>query len=109
MPVISARRGVPTRGRGCELPRAAGPGSPAARHFPYPRPAPMPSTSATSGQPAGADRGATVVAPPTADLLGVPVALTDYAGAMDWMDAMVAARERGYVCVAAVHTIMASQ
>jgi N-acetylglucosaminyldiphosphoundecaprenol N-acetyl-beta-D-mannosaminyltransferase len=69
----------------------------------------MPSTTATSGQPAGADRGAAVVAPPSAELLGVPVALTDYAGAMDWMDAMVRARERGYVCVAAVHTVMACQ
>src|SRR4051812_18758051 len=67
----------------------------------------MPSTSVTTGQPAGADSGATVAPPPTANLLGVPVALTDYAGAMDWMDAMVAAGERGYVCVAAVHTIMA--
>ena len=67
----------------------------------------MPSTSATSGQPAGADRGAAVARPPTAELLGVPLALTDYAGTMDWMDAMVAAGDRGYVCVAAVHTIMA--
>jgi N-acetylglucosaminyldiphosphoundecaprenol N-acetyl-beta-D-mannosaminyltransferase len=51
----------------------------------------------------------TPVPPPdTADVLGVPLALTDYDGAMDWIDAMVAARQRGYVCVCNVHTVMAS-
>jgi N-acetylglucosaminyldiphosphoundecaprenol N-acetyl-beta-D-mannosaminyltransferase len=47
------------------------------------------------------------VPPPATDVLGVPLALTDYARTMDWMDAMIAARLRGYVCVAAVHTVMA--
>src|ERR1700743_134337 len=52
----------------------------------------------------------TSVPPPqTADVLGVPLALTDYEAAMDWIDAMVAARERGYVCVCNVHTVMASR
>ncbi|MEJ7783528.1 MAG: glycosyltransferase, partial [Solirubrobacteraceae bacterium] len=42
-------------------------------------------------------------------VLGIPLALTDYERTMLWMDAMVASRQRGYVCVAAVHTVMACQ
>ncbi len=42
-------------------------------------------------------------------VLGVPLALTDYDKTLDWIDAMVASRSRGYVCVAAVHTVMASR
>ena len=44
--------------------------------------------------------------PPTADVLGVPLALTDYERTLDWLDATVAAGGRGYVCVAAVYTVM---
>ncbi len=44
----------------------------------------------------------------SARVLGIPLALVDYDGALDWIDAMVASRRRGYVCVAAVHTVMAS-
>src|SRR5919112_3892720 len=43
----------------------------------------------------------------SAPLLGVPLALTDYDRTLDWIDATVASRERGYICVAAVHTVMA--
>ena len=50
-----------------------------------------------------------VAAPPTADVLGVPLALTDYEGTLDWIDATVAAGRRGYVCVAATHTVMATR
>ena len=46
--------------------------------------------------------------PPTAEVLGVPLALTDYDGTLDWIDATVAAGRRGYVCVAATHTVMAA-
>ena len=42
-------------------------------------------------------------------VLGVPLALIDYEKTLDWIDATVAAGERGYVCVAAVHTVMACQ
>ena len=38
----------------------------------------------------------------------MPLALIDYAQTLDWIDAMVAERERGYVCVCNVHTVMAS-
>jgi N-acetylglucosaminyldiphosphoundecaprenol N-acetyl-beta-D-mannosaminyltransferase len=47
-------------------------------------------------------------APDTVPILDVPLALTDYGRTLDWMDAMVAARERGYICVCNVHTVMAS-
>jgi N-acetylglucosaminyldiphosphoundecaprenol N-acetyl-beta-D-mannosaminyltransferase len=47
--------------------------------------------------------------PRTADVLGTPLALTDYDGALDWIDAAVESRRGGYVCVAATHTVVASQ
>ena len=43
------------------------------------------------------------------DILGVPIALTDYERAMDVMDGMVASRERGYICAVAVHAVMVAQ
>jgi N-acetylglucosaminyldiphosphoundecaprenol N-acetyl-beta-D-mannosaminyltransferase len=54
-----------------------------------------------------------VPAPPTPrvqeeEVLGVPLALTDYDQTLDWMDATIAHRRRGYVCVAAVHTVMSA-
>jgi N-acetylglucosaminyldiphosphoundecaprenol N-acetyl-beta-D-mannosaminyltransferase len=47
--------------------------------------------------------------PRQVDVLGVPLAVTDYARTLDWIDATAAAGGRGYVCVAAVHTVMACQ
>jgi N-acetylglucosaminyldiphosphoundecaprenol N-acetyl-beta-D-mannosaminyltransferase len=50
--------------------------------------------------------------PPRVDeepVLGIPLALTDYEKTLDWIDAAVAADERAYICVAAVHTVMASR
>ena len=44
---------------------------------------------------------------PSAPLLGVSLALIDYERTLAWIDAAVAAGRRGYVCVAAVHTVMA--
>jgi N-acetylglucosaminyldiphosphoundecaprenol N-acetyl-beta-D-mannosaminyltransferase len=41
--------------------------------------------------------------------VGVPLALIDYEGTLDWIDSMVATRARGYVCVCNVHTVMASR
>src|SRR5919197_3119402 len=43
---------------------------------------------------------------PRVDVLGVPLALTDYEGAMDWMDAMIGGGHRGCVSAAAVHLVM---
>jgi N-acetylglucosaminyldiphosphoundecaprenol N-acetyl-beta-D-mannosaminyltransferase len=42
-------------------------------------------------------------------VLGVPLALTDYQRTLDWIDSMVDARERGYICVCNVHAVMASE
>jgi N-acetylglucosaminyldiphosphoundecaprenol N-acetyl-beta-D-mannosaminyltransferase len=49
------------------------------------------------------------VPPPSVEVLGVPLALTDYERTIEWIDATIATRRRGYVCVAAVHTVMACQ
>ena len=43
------------------------------------------------------------------EILGLPIAMTDYAEAMDVMDGMLARRERGYVCATAVHAVMVGQ
>ncbi len=67
-----------------------------------PRPLAAPARSAAGSRPAPlrvADQ----------PVLGVPLALTDYDKTLDWIDAMVASDSRGYVCVAAVHTVMASR
>ena len=42
-------------------------------------------------------------------VLDVPLAMTDYDGAMDVMDDLVARRERGYVCAVATHAVMVSR
>jgi N-acetylglucosaminyldiphosphoundecaprenol N-acetyl-beta-D-mannosaminyltransferase len=47
--------------------------------------------------------------PEQQSLLGMPLAITDYGRTLDWIDATVAAAARGYICVAAVHTVMAYQ
>jgi len=46
------------------------------------------------------------VAPSAVNVLGVPLSVTDYDETMDWIDASIAHRQKGYVCVAATHTIM---
>jgi N-acetylglucosaminyldiphosphoundecaprenol N-acetyl-beta-D-mannosaminyltransferase len=53
-------------------------------------------------------RPSPVEPPRTFDVLGVPLALTDYHETLDWIDEMVSERQRGYVCVCNVHTVMAS-
>jgi N-acetylglucosaminyldiphosphoundecaprenol N-acetyl-beta-D-mannosaminyltransferase len=65
----------------------------------------MDSLRAT-GVAALADPGAGI---PRRDILGIPIAMTDYAGAMDVMDEMVATRHRGWVCAVAVHAVMVAQ
>src|SRR3954471_21032239 len=46
---------------------------------------------------------------PAVPVLGVPLALTDYERTLDWIDAAAESGHRGYVCVAATHTVMACQ
>jgi N-acetylglucosaminyldiphosphoundecaprenol N-acetyl-beta-D-mannosaminyltransferase len=45
----------------------------------------------------------------TVDVLGVPLAVTDYGQALDWIEAMVASRSRGYVIPATVHAVMVAR
>jgi N-acetylglucosaminyldiphosphoundecaprenol N-acetyl-beta-D-mannosaminyltransferase len=42
-------------------------------------------------------------------LLGVPVAMTDYSEAIEVMDGLIRYGERGYVCVAPVHSLIVAQ
>ena len=46
---------------------------------------------------------------PTREVIGIPLAMTTYDGAMDVMDGMIARRERGYVCAVAVHAVTVAQ
>jgi N-acetylglucosaminyldiphosphoundecaprenol N-acetyl-beta-D-mannosaminyltransferase len=45
----------------------------------------------------------------TVDVLGIPLAVTDYEAVMDWMDAMIDARRPACVSAAAVHLVMVAQ
>jgi N-acetylglucosaminyldiphosphoundecaprenol N-acetyl-beta-D-mannosaminyltransferase len=57
-------------------------------------------------QPRGVSGPASAAAEiPTRTILGTPIALTDYRGAIEAMDGMIATRERGYVCAVAVHAL----
>jgi N-acetylglucosaminyldiphosphoundecaprenol N-acetyl-beta-D-mannosaminyltransferase len=67
------------------------------------------STPAPIDDARAADAGDPAVPPPTVDVLGVPIALTDYDRTMDWMDATIQQGRKGYVCVAATHTVVATQ
>src|SRR5438128_1446032 len=57
------------------------------------------------------ERALPAAPPPPAEMsiLGIPLALTDYERTIEWIARMVASGERGYVCVANVHTVMACQ
>jgi N-acetylglucosaminyldiphosphoundecaprenol N-acetyl-beta-D-mannosaminyltransferase len=46
---------------------------------------------------------------PTREVIGIPLAMTTYDGAMDVMDGMIARREPGYVCAVAVHAVTVAQ
>ncbi len=51
----------------------------------------------------------TPVPPPRAEILDVPLAVSDYEQVIDWMDAMVTAGERGYLTAAAVNLVMSAR
>jgi N-acetylglucosaminyldiphosphoundecaprenol N-acetyl-beta-D-mannosaminyltransferase len=67
------------------------------------------STPAPIDDARAADAGDPAVPPPTVDVLGVSLALTDYERTMDWMDATIRQGGKGYICVAATHTVVATQ
>jgi N-acetylglucosaminyldiphosphoundecaprenol N-acetyl-beta-D-mannosaminyltransferase len=62
---------------------------------------PLPSGPPLTEEPAPAP-----ITPEAVSILGIPLAMTDYEATMDWMDATIAHREKGYICVAATHTVM---
>jgi N-acetylglucosaminyldiphosphoundecaprenol N-acetyl-beta-D-mannosaminyltransferase len=47
--------------------------------------------------------------PPRAEILGIPLAVSDYEEVLDWMEEMIAADARGYVTAAAVNLVMSAQ
>ncbi len=65
------------------------------------------SRTLPSGLPSLPEPAAAPITPEAVNVLGIPLALTDYDATMEWMDAMIAHREQGYICVAATHTVMA--
>ena len=55
------------------------------------------------------DRPAAATAPEppgTANVVGMPIAITDYERTLDWIDGCVATGAREYLCVAPVHLVM---
>jgi N-acetylglucosaminyldiphosphoundecaprenol N-acetyl-beta-D-mannosaminyltransferase len=49
-----------------------------------------------------------IATPTTAEILDIPLAVSDYEQVMDWMDAMIAAGQRGYMTAAAVNLVMSA-
>jgi N-acetylglucosaminyldiphosphoundecaprenol N-acetyl-beta-D-mannosaminyltransferase len=46
--------------------------------------------------------------PPTAEVLGIPLAVSNYDEVLDWMEATIAAGARGYMTAAAVNLVMSA-
>jgi N-acetylglucosaminyldiphosphoundecaprenol N-acetyl-beta-D-mannosaminyltransferase len=69
----------------------------------------MPRSNATPRPEAGRRALGGLATPPSISVLGVPLAVTDYDRTLEWIEQSVAAQRAGYVCVAAVHTVMACQ
>ena len=72
----------------------------------HPQPTYAPRAVPIRGDDAAATRAVPV---PTRDVLDVPLAMVDYDATMDAMDAMIARRDRGYVCAVAVHAVTVSR
>lgn len=53
-------------------------------------------------------RSSTPTLPPRGEILGVPLAISDYEQVLDWMDAMVASGARGWLTAAAVNLVMSA-
>jgi N-acetylglucosaminyldiphosphoundecaprenol N-acetyl-beta-D-mannosaminyltransferase len=47
--------------------------------------------------------------PPRAEVLGIPLAISDYGQVLDWMEAVVAVDARGYLTAAAVNLVMSAR
>jgi N-acetylglucosaminyldiphosphoundecaprenol N-acetyl-beta-D-mannosaminyltransferase len=85
--------------------------------FPEPRPRPGAGAAhlgpeATGPGPAfngGVSLDAASLRPPSQDVVGISLALTDYHRTMDWMDALVRERGKAIVTAAAVHLVMVAR
>jgi N-acetylglucosaminyldiphosphoundecaprenol N-acetyl-beta-D-mannosaminyltransferase len=66
----------------------------------HPIPPEPASTSPAGEQPALPER---------ADVVGVPLAVSDYGEVVDWMEAMIAAGAKGYMTAAAVNLVMSAR
>jgi N-acetylglucosaminyldiphosphoundecaprenol N-acetyl-beta-D-mannosaminyltransferase len=69
----------------------------------------LPDSSVQPESPSQNSDAVAVELPRAVEILSVPLALTDYSAMIELMDAFVASDERGYVCVANVHSVMASK
>jgi N-acetylglucosaminyldiphosphoundecaprenol N-acetyl-beta-D-mannosaminyltransferase len=70
-------------------------------------PTPINPTSARFVPPDG-DRVHSPARVQTAPVLGVPLALTDYERTLEWIEDAAMTGHRGYICVAATHTVVAA-
>jgi N-acetylglucosaminyldiphosphoundecaprenol N-acetyl-beta-D-mannosaminyltransferase len=57
----------------------------------------------------GASASTAPVLPPTAEILGVPLAISDYQQVMDWMEQTIATGGHGYLTAAAVNLVMSAR
>jgi N-acetylglucosaminyldiphosphoundecaprenol N-acetyl-beta-D-mannosaminyltransferase len=57
----------------------------------------------------GARASAATAGIPKREILGIPIAMTDYDRTMEVMDSMIERREAGFVCAAPVHAVMVAQ
>jgi N-acetylglucosaminyldiphosphoundecaprenol N-acetyl-beta-D-mannosaminyltransferase len=69
----------------------------------------MSSSPTPSDVPRAAAPDPAALRPPAREVVGMPLALTDYERTMDWMDAVVAARGKAMVTAAAVHLVMVAR
>lgn len=66
----------------------------------------MPLHTTSAPLPPGLDAPSQTPELPTVPVVGTPLAITDYAETMDWMDSVIARRERVCLTAAAVHLVM---
>lgn len=65
---------------------------------------------AIASPPAPTSSASTAITPPKrAAILDIPLAISNYEEVLDWMQAMIAAKERGYMTAAAVNLVMSAQ
>ena len=62
----------------------------------------IPTTGGYLHAISGASAPTVPALPPTAEILGIPLAVSDYEQVMDWMERTVAAGAHGYLTAAAV-------